>query len=107
MVALESTFVPERAAGLRATYELRLGEERFSVEVQAGAIAVSRGTPPRPDAVIATDPATLRALAFGDRKLDGAPVEIRGDAGLARALFRLFARPSPAAADVRDLRAKG
>jgi hypothetical protein len=30
---------------------------------------------------------------FGDRKLAGAPVELRGDARLARAFFRLFARP--------------
>jgi DNA-binding HxlR family transcriptional regulator len=33
MVALESTFVPENAADMRATYELRLGEERFSVGI--------------------------------------------------------------------------
>jgi DNA-binding HxlR family transcriptional regulator len=93
MVALEATFVPDRAAELRASYELQLGDERFSVEIDRGTIAIARGTPRRPDAVIATDPATLRALAFGDRKLEGAPVEIRGDARAARALFRLFARP--------------
>ncbi|HSD26465.1 MAG TPA: winged helix-turn-helix transcriptional regulator [Vicinamibacteria bacterium] len=102
LIALESTFAPERAAGIRAAYELRLGEERFSVEVEDGAIAVARGTPRRPDAVIETDPATLRGLAFGDRKLAGAPVAIRGDVGLARAFFGLFARPSPAAAAVRE-----
>jgi DNA-binding HxlR family transcriptional regulator len=93
MVALEATFVPDSAATLRASYELRLGEERFSVEVDRGTIAIARGTPRGADAVIETDPATLRALAFGDRKLDGAPVELRGDARLARQFFRLFARP--------------
>ena len=93
MVALEATFVPENAAELRASYELRLGEERFSVDVDHGTIAIARGSPRRPDAVIDTDPATLRALVFGDRKLAGAPVEIRGDARLARKFFRLFARP--------------
>ena len=99
MIALESTFVSERAAGLRATYELRLGEERFAVEVGDGTVAISRGTLRQPDAVVETDPATLRALVFGDRKLAGAPVGIRGDVPLARTLFRLFARPSPAGAD--------
>ena len=93
MAALEATFVPENAADLKASYELRLGDERFSVDVAKGTIAIARGSPRSPDAVIETDPATLRALAFGDRKLAGAPVEIRGDARLARAFFRLFERP--------------
>ena len=93
MIALESTFVPERAADLRAIYELRLGEERFSVGVADGAVTIARGSPRSPDAAIETDPATLRALVFGDRKLAGAPVAIRGDARLARRFFRLFARP--------------
>ena len=93
MVALEATFVPEKAAELCASYELRLGEERFSVDVGGGTIAIARDSPQKPDVVIDTDPATLRALVFGDRKLAGAPVEIRGDARLARTFFRLFARP--------------
>ena len=93
MVALETTFVPENAADLRATYELRLGEERFSAGVGDGTITIARGSPRSPDAVIETDPGTLRALVFGDRKLAGAPVEIRGDARLARTFFRLFVRP--------------
>jgi DNA-binding HxlR family transcriptional regulator len=93
MIALESTFVPERTAELRGSYELRLDEERFSVDIDRGTIAIARGSPRTPDAVIETDPTTLRALVFGDRKLAGAPVELRGDARLARAFFRLFARP--------------
>jgi DNA-binding HxlR family transcriptional regulator len=93
MLALETTFVAESAAELRASYELRLGDERFSVEIERGTIAIVRGSPRRPDAVIETDPKTLRALVFGDKKLAGAPVEIRGDAGLGRGFFRLFARP--------------
>lgn len=93
MLALESTFVPERAAGLRATYELRLGEERFAVEIADDAIAITRGSPRKADAVLETDPATLRALAFGELKLAGAPLELRGEARLARAFFKLFARP--------------
>jgi DNA-binding HxlR family transcriptional regulator len=91
LVALESTFDPSRAPDLNATYELRLGSERFSVAIENGRIAISRGAPARCDAAIVTDPATLRAVAFGKTKLAGAPVEIRGDARLGRAFFRLFA----------------
>jgi DNA-binding HxlR family transcriptional regulator len=93
MVALEATFVAEKAAALRATYELRLGEDRFHVDVEEGTIAISRGSPRSPDVVLQTDPATLRGLVFGELELAGAPIEIRGDARMARAFFRLFARP--------------
>src|SRR5688572_13764601 len=92
MIALEATFVPSNAASLRANYELRLGDERFRVAVDRGSIAILRGTTPKPDAVIATDPTTLRELCFGDRKLSDAVVEIRGDNRIARKFFRLFAR---------------
>jgi len=93
MLALESTFVPERAGDMDATYEIRLGEERFSVLVRGGSIAIARGSSPRPDAVIETDPATLRRVLFDELKLAGAAVELRGDVRSARAFFRLFARP--------------
>jgi DNA-binding HxlR family transcriptional regulator len=90
MLALETTFDPRNAPELRAHYDLRLGDERFSATVDRGTFAIQRGTSPRTDAVIETDPATLRAVAFGRMKLSGAPVEIHGDARLGRAFFRLF-----------------
>jgi DNA-binding HxlR family transcriptional regulator len=97
MVALEATFVAEKAAELHASYELRLGEERFYVDVDGPNIAIARGSPRRPDVVIETDAGTLRALVFGELELAHAPVESRGDARLARTFFRLFARPRSAA----------
>jgi DNA-binding HxlR family transcriptional regulator len=92
MAALEMAFAPDREPELRASYELRLGEERFSVDIGRGTIAITRGSPRRADAIIGTDSATLQELVFGARKLAGAPVEIRGDARLARTFFRLFVR---------------
>jgi DNA-binding HxlR family transcriptional regulator len=93
MLALESTFLPEQAAELQSTYELRLGDERFAVTIDEGAIAITRGSPRKADAVIETDSETLRALVFGGMKLAGAPVELAGDIRLAKAFFRLFSRP--------------
>lgn len=93
MLLLEASFVPERAAELRASYELELGEQRFAVEVDASAISIARGSPRNPHVVITTDPATLHDLALGEQKLAGAPVQISGDTRLARAFFRLFERP--------------
>jgi DNA-binding HxlR family transcriptional regulator len=98
MLALEATFDPKRLPELRARYDVRLGGARFSVVVDRGTLAIQEGTPPQADAVIETDPATLRAVAFGRRKLAAAPVEIRGDTRLGRAFFQLFsaiAAPSP------------
>jgi DNA-binding HxlR family transcriptional regulator len=97
MVALESTFKPDAAADLVATYRLHIDEQRFCVTIDRGRIAITRGAPAsgagRVDAEITTDAATLRALVFGDRKLAGAPVQLGGDPRLGRAFFRLFARP--------------
>lgn len=94
LLALEATFVPANAAELSATFELKLADERFTAEVRAGTLSITRGSPRHADAVIDTDPATLRALVFGDRKLSGAPLAQHGDARLVRAFFRLFARPA-------------
>lgn len=96
LVALESSFVPAKAAGLRATYELRLGGRSFGAFVESDAIEITRGAPRKPDAVIGADAATLRAVVFGDRALGEADVTVEGDRSLARAFFRLFARPAPA-----------
>jgi DNA-binding HxlR family transcriptional regulator len=93
MAALEATFERDRAAELCASYELRLGDERLSVEIDRGKIVIARVSPLRADVVIETDPGTLRGLVFGDVKFAGAPVEIRGDLRLGRTFFRLFARP--------------
>jgi len=96
LVALEATFVPAQAGELRASYELQLGDARFALRVQDASLSVTGGSAQRPDAVIETDPATLRALVFGDRKLADAPVQIRGDVRVGRQFFRLFARPARA-----------
>jgi DNA-binding HxlR family transcriptional regulator len=93
MLALEAAFVPDCAEELSVSYELRLGDERFSVDVDRKTIAIARARPMSPDAVIETDPETLRAAVFGDRKLATLPVEIQGDTRLGRAFFKLFAHP--------------
>jgi DNA-binding HxlR family transcriptional regulator len=92
MAALEATFVPHNARDLTAAYELRLGEERFSVAVNSATLVIMRGSARVPDAVIDTDPGTLRRLVFGDARLADACVEIQGDRAKARAFFKLFER---------------
>ncbi|HEY6722660.1 MAG TPA: helix-turn-helix domain-containing protein [Polyangiaceae bacterium] len=93
MLALEATFVPDAAPELVASYELRLGEDQFSVDIDRGSIAIARGHERRAVAILETEPETLRAVVFGEQKLADAPVVIRGDARLGRLFFRLFSRP--------------
>jgi DNA-binding HxlR family transcriptional regulator len=65
ILAMRGLFDPAAAHGLRANYELRLGEDRFRVQVANDQIEVARGDADQADATIATDPDTLNA-ASGD-----------------------------------------
>jgi putative sterol carrier protein len=90
----------ERAAeGFVASYELRLGEDRFRAVVDRGRFKVERGGADSPDAIIETNPATLAALIYEGRSLAGAlrsgEVKIEGDGqGVARFLG-FFSLPEP------------
>jgi DNA-binding HxlR family transcriptional regulator len=73
MLALKTMFSPN---GLRARYEVRLGEDVYDVRVDGDRFDVARGTAERPDATIATDPGTLATVlwhggAEADLRVDG------------------------------------
>ena len=95
-----STMFDERAAeGFVASYELRLGENRFRAVVDRGRFKVERGGADSPDAIIETNPATLAALIYEGRSLAGAlrsgEMKIEGDGqGVARFLS-FFSLPEP------------
>lgn len=93
MAALEATFVPLNVRGAGTLYELRLGGERFSVNLDGANITITRGGARGAVVIIETDPDTLRGLVFGDLKLADAHVEIHGDRTQARAFFKSFVRP--------------
>jgi DNA-binding HxlR family transcriptional regulator len=99
VIALKSLFSPAAADGMGATYELRLGEQRFRLEVADGRIEIARGSAPAPDATLETDPGTLAGVLWHGRKLDEArragDLAIGGDRKAATRLLALF--PLPAA----------
>jgi DNA-binding HxlR family transcriptional regulator len=99
ILALKTMFDPEAAAALWARYELRLGEERFAVEVADGRIVLARGGADQPDATIETDSATLRDLVFGARPLAEAlqagDLTLKGDQQAVARFLRLFPRSVP------------
>ena len=101
ILTFRTMFDPQAAEGLEASYELRLGEDRFRAAVANGSFDIERGTADRPDATIEADPATLTALVYEGRglaeALDSGEIEIRGDEEAVERFLGLFPLPSPAA----------
>ncbi|MFL5847912.1 MAG: winged helix-turn-helix transcriptional regulator [Solirubrobacteraceae bacterium] len=101
ILALRGRFDPAAAKGLRTSYELRLGDDRFRIEVAEDKIGAARGNADQWDAIIDTDADTLAAVLWGGRRLADAQrageLTIEGDRAAARRFFRLFPVPGPAA----------
>jgi DNA-binding HxlR family transcriptional regulator len=101
ILALRARFDSSAAHGLRARYELRLGEDRFRVEVANDEIEVARGGADHPDATIDTDPGTLEAVLWRGRSLAdtrrSGTLTIEGNRGAVDRFVRLFPMPEPAA----------
>jgi alkyl sulfatase BDS1-like metallo-beta-lactamase superfamily hydrolase len=102
VLALRARFEPGPAAGLRATYELRLGDDRFRIDVADREISVARGDAHRPDATIDTDPDTLTAVLWEGRPLADAQrsgeLAVEGDEAAVTRFVHLFPAPGPAPA---------
>jgi DNA-binding HxlR family transcriptional regulator len=100
VLALRSLFDPEAAAGLTATFELRIGEERFRVGIAGGELDLSRGPAESAGATIAVpDAATLAAILTGQLPFDEAfgtgALEIEGGKQPVKRFLRLFPMPEP------------
>jgi DNA-binding HxlR family transcriptional regulator len=97
VIALKSLFAAG-AEGHAASYELRLGEQCFRVDVADGHIEIERGIAPAPDATIETDPGTLASVLWHGRKLDEArragDVGIEGDRAAVTRFLGLFPLPA-------------
>jgi DNA-binding HxlR family transcriptional regulator len=97
VVALKSLFAPAAADGQAASYELRLGEQHFRLDVGDGRIEIARGSAPVPDATIETDPGTLASVLWHGRKLDEArrtgDLAIEGDRKAVSRFVALFPLP--------------
>jgi DNA-binding HxlR family transcriptional regulator len=99
VLALRTTFDPAAAGDLHASYELRMGDDRFRAEVADGRIELARGGAHEPDAVIQATVTTLRSVVFGGRSLAEArrsgELAIEGRPEAAERFPGLFARPRP------------
>jgi DNA-binding HxlR family transcriptional regulator len=100
VLALRSLFDAEAAAGVEASYELRLGEEIFHVDIADGELELARGGAAEPPAAaLETDAGTLAALLTGQLQLDAAlsagAAKLDGPKKEARRFFALFPMPEP------------
>jgi DNA-binding HxlR family transcriptional regulator len=99
VLALRSLFDPEEAGEMVATYELRLGEDVFHVDIADWEIVLHRGPAESADAAIEAEPETLAALLTGRLSLDDAvsdgAVKIDGGMRPVRRFLRAFPMPAP------------
>ena len=105
ILSFRTMFDAQAAQGLKASYELRLGEDRFNALVADGRLEVARGgAQERPDAIIEADAATLAAVVYGGRQLEEAlragDIEIEGEESAVERFVGLFPLPEPAASTV-------
>jgi DNA-binding HxlR family transcriptional regulator len=101
ILALGTFFDPDVAGELSARYELRLGESAFNIRIADRTIEVERGAADNPDALIATEAATLSALIWDRRELadavDAGDITIAGDQAAVTRFLELFPPPLPSA----------
>jgi DNA-binding HxlR family transcriptional regulator len=104
VLALRTLFDPSAATGLRATYELGLRKSRFRIEVADATLEIAHGVAAHPDAIIETDPETLRAILWHDRRLAEArrsgDLTIDGSRDVVERFVRLFPLPAPSGSGV-------
>jgi DNA-binding HxlR family transcriptional regulator/putative sterol carrier protein len=104
ILSFRTMFDPDQAEGLDASYELRLGEDRFRAEVTEGRLEIERGTAEQADATVEADAGTLAALIYDDLKLDdtlsSGDLRITGDRAAVERFLALFPLPEPAAVGV-------
>jgi DNA-binding HxlR family transcriptional regulator len=97
VIALKTLFDPAAADGISAGYELRFGDQHFSVRVTDGRLELGRGGADRPDAAIETEPGVLATVLWHGRRLDDAlrsgDMKVDGSRKAVTQFLRLFPLP--------------
>ena len=100
VLSMRTMFDPVAAEGLRMSYELRFGEDRFRAEVDDGRFDISRGGADRPDVTVEAGSDTLAGLIYAGRPLaeavESGELEIEGDRAAFERFLGLFPLPEPA-----------
>jgi DNA-binding HxlR family transcriptional regulator len=104
--AFPALLYPERARDVTALYAVRIGDEVFTVRLDAGCLHVASGADGEPDAELAMDFPTFYELAAGelgaDAAIDAGRLRVEGDRDAAVRFFEIFSfapRMAPVAGD--------
>ena len=103
ILSFRAMFDSEAARDVSLTLELQLVENRFRATVADGHLKLTRGHARDPDAVVASDPATLATIAydgasFAEAVRGGKLRMVSGDKAVVRQFLGLFSLPEPAPA---------
>jgi len=93
VIALKTLFQP---AGFAGVVDLRLGQERYALEVRGGSFDARRGAAEDPDLTILADPGPLAAALWHGGSLDD--IELLGDSALFDRFRVAFPPPVPVGA---------
>lgn len=107
VLALRSLFDASAAGEVEASYELRIGQARYRVDIAAGELTLARGTADRPAATVEVDDAgALTAILTGELPLDDAVTagvaRVEGTKKDVRRFFKLFPMPEPCPGSQRE-----
>lgn len=98
--AMKATFRPEAARWVRETYEFRVGEDVFHVQVDDGVSEPEYGPAREPDLVVTTDPDTFLSLASGRIEpadaIEAGKLDVEGDAETLARVNEIFGLPTSA-----------
>lgn len=97
ILSFRTMFNPSSAKGLRANYELRLGDYSFFARVENGHFEILPGQASKPDATLETTPEMLAALVYSgydfSEALRSGGVKLTGDKNAMKRFFKLFPLP--------------
>jgi DNA-binding HxlR family transcriptional regulator len=104
VLALGSLFDPDTAGDFEATYNLRIGEDRFLVEVAGADVHLERGAAEDPVATLSfPDAATMAAVLTAQLNLEDAlssgALRVEGSKQATKRFLRLFPMPEPCACE--------
>jgi DNA-binding HxlR family transcriptional regulator len=97
VLALQATFRPDLAAGVRESYEFRVDDEIFHARVDDGRVESAHGPAWEPTLTVRCDSHTFRAVASGELGLedgvDAGRIVLDGDRRSLRRFMRIFPLP--------------
>lgn len=105
MMSFRTMFAADRAGDVRLVLGFRLGTDRFAARAEAGTLAIERGEPDAPDAVVTGAPEAVAGVVYGGRAIDDAvasgELAVEGDVAAFARFTKLFTLPPKAVFDPR------